>query len=78
VCEARGTYILKSGTLQTLYFGGHGGTEEVCVSSVSWDHFENLVEHWTEIQIKQAVCLIEDQVFQVLERETLGIFEMIE
>jgi hypothetical protein len=48
------------------------------VSPFSWKDLEDLVEDWTKVEIEQAIGFVKNHVLQMLQRETLGVFKMIE
>ena len=75
--DANADWVLQSCALKTLYFGRHGSREEICVSSFSGQYFQDFVQDGAEVEIEQAISFIEDHVFEVLEREALGILEVI-
>ena len=75
--DAHANWVLQSCALKTLYFGRHSGREEIRMSSFSGQHFQDLVQDRAEVEVEQAIGFIEDHIFEVLERKSLGILEVV-
>ena len=60
--------------MKGFHFAGHGGGEQVGASLLAWEDFEDLVEDGAEIEVEEAVGFVHDEVFEVPEGETFGVF----
>ena len=70
----------EGGALQGFDFGGHGGGEEIGVPAGGGvgKLFEDFVDDGAEVEVKQAVGFVHDEVFELLEAEAFGVFEVVE
>ena len=69
--------VAQRGALQLLHLLGHGGRVEVGDALLGY-HLEHLVDFFLEVHVEDAVGLVHDQVADGLEREALGVLEVVD
>ena len=50
---------------------------ELCTAAI-FDELETLIHFFFEAHIKHAICFINDHILQVVQFDTLRVFQMVE
>lgn len=48
------------------------------MAAIAGEHLEDLIKHGAKVEVKETVSLVEDEIFEVFEREAFGVLEMVE
>jgi len=69
-------WVVKRGTLELLYFRGHGGREKVSIP-VLGDLGQNEGDLLLKVHGEEAISFVEDEELELLQVEALGVGQMV-